>query len=251
MNKKLLKTGGIAALIAAVATAGALSLNGTVAAQSVVQPVAASVVNHMGGGRMGAGAEEAVAKALGIDVATLRSELQAGKTLAALAKEKNVEISVLVEAILTSQRSTLTDAITNGTFMNGRPGGRGGRGEMGGRGGMRIDHVGIAATALGMDATALRTELTAGKTFAQVAESKGVAPSKITDAWVAEYQKQLSAAVTAGTITQADADAKLANAKTRATELLTSNMPQRGPGRNRGGLRGAPQQPVTPPTTSG
>jgi hypothetical protein len=99
-----------------------------------------------------------------------------------------------------------------------------GRGEHGGRG-MGLD---AAATALGMTADELRTELQGGQTIAQVAESKGVDVQAVIDAMVAQAKTHLDEEVASGEHTQAEADQKLADITTRITDSVNNGMPERG-----------------------
>lgn len=77
-----------------------------------------------------------------------------------------------------------------------------------------------AAGALGMTEADLRTALESGQSMAQVAESKGVALQKVIDALVAEAKNRLAESVTAGRLTQAEADAKAANLTGHITRLV-------------------------------
>lgn len=90
-------------------------------------------------------------------------------------------------------------------------GGGGPRGEAGMRGG---GHLEVAATALGITADELRTELQAGSSIAQVAEAKGVSIDTVKAALKADLESRLAQAVTDGKITQAQADERLGDADT-------------------------------------
>ena len=56
----------------------------------------------------------AAAKALGMSESDLRTELQAGKSLAAIAKEKNVSVDTLVAALVAQEKQELADAVKAG-----------------------------------------------------------------------------------------------------------------------------------------
>jgi hypothetical protein len=79
-----------------------------------------------------------------------------------------------------------------------------------GMGGPQQSLVAVAAEKLNMTQADLMTELRNGKTIAQVAESKQVALDTIVDAFVATRQARMVEAVTAGRMTQAQADTMLA-----------------------------------------
>lgn len=90
--------------------------------------------------------------------------------------------------------------------------------------------VAIAAETLGMDQQALVGLLQGGKTIASVAKDKGVALDKIVDAVIAERAEHLKAAVTAGGLTQAQADAMLAHMRVMITAQLSAPFTPRGYG---------------------
>ena len=84
------------------------------------------------------------------------------------------------------------------------------------------------AKVLGITAEELKTEL-ATKSLADVAKAKGIDITKVTDALVAEFKAHLDEEVAAGEHTQAEADAKLAEFKTRMTDMVNNVRPARGP----------------------
>ena len=116
-------------------------------------------------------------------------------------------------------------------------------GERGGPGG-RHGGAGLteAATALGVTADELRTELQSGKTIAQVAQAKGVDVQKVIDAMVAGLKTHLAEEVTSGEHTQAEADQKLADATQRITDMVNNGAPQGGPAGQSDGATTAPSQ---------
>ncbi len=126
--------------------------------------------------------------------------------------------------------------------------GRGGPGM--GRRGVALD---TAATALGVSADELRTALQGGQTIAQVAESKGVDVQTVIDALVAEAKTHLDERVTAGDLTQEEADQRLADLTTRITDGVNNGLPARGDhgfgGRGDHGPDDAPADSSTDTTT--
>ncbi|HEV8623946.1 MAG TPA: hypothetical protein VG034_05760 [Acidimicrobiia bacterium] len=103
------------------------------------------------------------------------------------------------------------------------PGGRGpGRGGFG-----KLD---AAAQALGMSVEDLRSALEGGKTLAAVAKEKGIDVAKVVDALVAEFKAHLDQEVASGIHTQAEADQKLADARTRIEAFVNGTAPAGGPG---------------------
>lgn len=90
----------------------------------------------------------------------------------------------------------------------------------------RVDFTAVA-NALGVSPADLRSEMRAGKTLSEIAEARDVELSKVIDAMVAEHAARLAEKVEAGTLTQAEADAKLAKAKERATRFAQGQKPSR------------------------
>lgn len=97
-----------------------------------------------------------------------------------------------------------------------------------------------AATALGMTQEELKTALKEGKTLAAIATEKGVALQTVIDAQLAEIKEKLTAELTAGTITQAQLDEKLAGAQDRLTKAANGEPPAHGDGKGKwkGGRKG-------------
>jgi hypothetical protein len=98
-------------------------------------------------------------------------------------------------------------------------GGRGGR-----WGGREQSLVAVAAEVLGLERTALVSELNAGRTIAEVAEDKGVAVDAIVDAVLAPRAEVLALALADGRLTQAQADAQLAAMEASITTRLTTPL---------------------------
>ena len=101
-------------------------------------------------------------------------------------------------------------------------------------GGQSNSLVAVAAQTLGMTQTDLLAALNGGKTFAAVAEEKGVALEKIVDAFIAPRTQMLQQAVTAGHLMQAQADANLATMKANVTAQLNAPFTPRGNGMGTG-----------------
>jgi hypothetical protein len=108
--------------------------------------------------------------------------------------------------------------------------GRGGRGA-GGFGGRNeaVSDTSVAAAAIGISEADLTTALTSGQTIAAVAKAHNVDVQKVIDALVADGQSELAAAVKAGTLTQAQADAQQAEVTQRATAQVNGTFGM-GPG---------------------
>jgi hypothetical protein len=275
-RRKLLKLGLGSSLVAVVAAAG-LSAGTPALAQGIAAP-AAALTQHGGGpkGGMGRGGMQlaTVATALSMTEADLRTELQAGKSVADVAASKNVSLDTLVNAVVTAEQTRLQQAVTAGQLTQAQAdtllsnikltlpsqlqtkmvaglgrGFDGGRGGMMGvmKGGMQLTTV---ATALGITEAELRTELQAGKSVADVAAAKNVSLDKVISAIVDAETKNLQQAVTDGKLSQAQADQRIADLKANLPAMLAQKGMfdgGRGPGRGRGGPM--PGQQQTPSAT--
>lgn len=195
-----------------------------------------------GRGGIGHGASLAtIADALNMTEADLQSALQAGKTVADLATEKGVALQTIVDALLAEQKTLLAQAVTDGRLtqeqadarlaelatqlptqlsMAFTPGQRGGdRGMPGGFGpGQSLSTI---ATALGITESDLQTAFQAGKSIADVATEQDVTLDTVMAAIVAEQTTALQQAVTAGRLTQEQADQQLALLKANLPHLLS------------------------------
>ena len=153
----------------------------------------------------------------------------------------------LVDAgtITADQMQSVIDTLAAAGPLGGGHGG----GDHGGRGGHgRGMGLEAAATALGITADELRTQLEAGSTVAEVAAAEGVDVQTVIDAMVAEVTTHLDEEVAEGDLTQAEADTKLADATTRITDGVTNGFPQRG---DRPAPAGAPADDTAPTDTTG
>jgi hypothetical protein len=169
---------------------------------------------------------EAAATALGITADELRAELEAGKTIADVAEERDVDLDSVIAAIVAAgedEHVARVTAMVNGELREHRGHRHHGRGP----------GLGAAAAALDMTVPELREALSAeGATLASVAEEQGVDVQVVIDALVAEAEEHLAQAVEAGRLTRAEADEKLADIEARITERVNSDDP--GPGRGFG-----------------
>lgn len=267
--------GGLAAVVA-------LSVAFGVVTTTFANDQGGLTLEHRGGQGDGAGGLgrgmglTTIATALKMTEADLQSALQLGKTVAALATEKGVALQSVVDALVAEQKTRLAQAVTNGrltqaeadaklaelqsqlptrlsTVFTPRMGGPG-RGMPGGFG--PGGSPATIATALGVTESDLMTAMQAGKSVADVATEKGVDLNTVITAIVTEQTTALKAAVTAGRLTQAQADQQLAQLQANLPHLLSlkgglghggMGHGMGGPGgRGRfGGERGS-QGPVSP-----
>jgi hypothetical protein len=123
--------------------------------------------------------------------------------------------SIVAAADPTAAPSVATTPTTGTTPSTGAD--PGGPGMMGGRH-EAVTDASVVAKAIGITEADLNTALAGGKTVADVSKAHNVAVQTVVDALVADGKGELDAAVKAGTITQAQADAELANLTARATD---------------------------------
>ncbi len=211
----------------------------------------AAVAAHPGGGPglgggSGVNSLTVIAEALGIEEAELLTALQDGQTVAALAEEKGVELTVIVDALVAAhaeQSAAMLESFReNITVQLSEPmtfgmGGRGGFGMGDGFIGRGNDFAAVIAESLGIEQTELVTALQSGQTVAALAEEKGVELTVVVDALAAVHAEQVAAAVEAGRITQEQADARLATFAENITAQLSEPMTF-GMGGGRGGRDG-------------
>ena len=187
-----------------------------------------------------------VANVLGITAAELRTELQT-KSFATVASEKNVDIQKVKDQLLKDYTDKEQAEVAEGkhtqaevdakiaafktkldTIVNTvRPAHGPGMGK-GGPGG-KIASEGVAK-ALGLTTTELQTQLQSGKTLADIAKDSNVDIQKVKDAITADVKAHLDEEVASGEHTQAEADAKLAELKTRLDDIVNGVRPAGGPG---------------------
>jgi hypothetical protein len=117
----------------------------------------------------------------------------------------------LVNAASPTASPTATATTTPATTGGHGAGGLGGRNEA-------VSDTSVVATAIGISEADLMTALSSGQTIAAVAKAHNVDVQKVIDALVADGQSELAAAVKAGTLTQAQADAQKAEVTQRATD---------------------------------
>jgi transposase-like protein len=232
--------------------------------------------SHAGGPRGIAGAGPAartedlqqVAAVIGITSTQLQTEMSAGKTIAAIAKEHSVSAATVISTLVTDENAEIDAAVTAGTLTatqatqmktqttqrvtdmvdgTAPAHGPGGPGGFGGPGG---EDEQVVATAIGITTTQLQTELSGGKTIAAIATAHNVAPSVVISALAASENKEIDQRVTSGQITSAQGAQDKTQTQQRATDEVNGVHPDGGPGPH-GGFGGPPPgAPVGSSTTS-
>jgi hypothetical protein len=136
---------------------------------------------------------------------------------------KSVLDGLVAKGTITQAQADEILAALNAARPAHGPGGHGpGRGGFG-----RLD---AAAKALGMSVDDLRSALDGGKSLATVAKEKGIDVNKVIDALVAEFKAHLDQEVASGIHTRAEADQKLADARSRIEAFVNGTAPAGGPG---------------------
>ena len=130
------------------------------------------------------GAElDAAASAIGITADELRTELKAGKTIAAVAGEHDVDVSTVIDAMVKAATADLKDHITD-IVNNGFP--KPGPGVRFHRFVERHEDFAKIAGVIGISESDLKTAIQSGQSIAQIAQAHDVDPQKVIDALVAE-----------------------------------------------------------------
>ena len=216
--------------------------------------------DHKGPGK----GAEAVATALGITVEELKTELSSGKSIADVAKAKNVDITKVIAAMTAQMKAHLDEEVASGehtqaeadaklaeftarvTEMVNKAGGpkaghKGGPGGKHGKGGFVTDAL---ATVLKTTSTDLHTQLRSGKSIADVATAQNVDIADVKAVLTSDFKTHLAEEVASGKHTQAEADAKLAEFTANLDTMVNRVGPAGGKeGRGhgpRGGREGAP-----------
>ena len=224
----------------------------------------------------------AAAEALNMTEAELIAELQSGKSIKQVADAKNVDIDTVTKAMVAAFKAHLDEEVASGEHTQaeadaklaefktrvtdmvnrvGLPHGKGGHGGRGGHGPAKFATANLA-NVLKVTEAELRTELQSGKTLKQIADAKNVDIDDVKKVLTSDFKAHLDEEVASGEHTQAEADAKLAEFKTRLDDMVNGVRPAGAP-EGRGGKGGhggrhghgpmgdAPAQQGTTPSAQG
>jgi predicted DNA-binding protein (UPF0251 family) len=192
---------------------------------------------------------------IGVSVDELLGALKGGQTLAQIAQAHNVDPQKVVDALVADAKAKLAAAVTagkitqaqadeatanlteritervNNAFARGpKPGPRHGPKGDGTRHPRPGSDLSVAAAAIGVTRDELLAALRDGQTLAQIAQAHNVDSQKVIDALVADAKAKLAAAVTAGKLTQAQADEATAHLTERMTERVNGSWKPGHPG---------------------
>jgi ribosomal protein S20 len=203
-------------------------------------------------GLKGSASLDIAAKDLNMTAADLKTALQGGQSIAALAKSKSVDPQKIINDLVTDATTRIDAAVTSGkitaaeatkmkanlttaigAFVNGmhKP-----LGEPGDVTGTAVPKLGarpsltIVAKDLNMGAAELKTALGNGQSIAALAKSKNVDPQKIINDLVTDATSRIDAAVSSGKITAAQATTMKANLTTAMTAFVNGTGDEFGPG---------------------
>jgi AraC-like DNA-binding protein len=180
---------------------------------------------------------------LGLTEAQLRTQLDGGKTLAQIAKDRGKSVDGLVDKLVADKKARLDEAVEDGRLTraqaneieakmrqaitdfvnNGRPAFdkfRGGPGLFGLAAPDRF--LSTAAGYLGLTEAQLRTQLNSGKTLAQIAKARGKSADGLVDKLVAESKARIEEAVKDGRLTRAEANEIEADLKERVADFVNN-----------------------------
>ena len=212
----------IAGSVAVGGIAGAvLGVPGLSSASTTNSPKNAASPNAPAGKR-GAAVLDAVAKALNMTTADLKQQLSDGKTtIADIAKQRNVDINTVIDAIVGVARSRAEQFVNNPL-----PQRRHGDGPGIGRGvkpmfGAAYD---AAAKAVGISTDELKSEMRSGKTVAQIAKDHNVDVNTVISQTVDALSKQIDQAVTDKKLTAEQASALKNNLTKMVTNLVDGSF---------------------------
>ncbi|MEN6479958.1 MAG: hypothetical protein ABFD20_10010 [Anaerolineales bacterium] len=228
--KRIWKAAGTAALAASLALTGTLAVAAdepTSTPQEAPLRLGGRLGDRRGGPQSDGVVCESVAKALGMTVDELRTQLRDGVTLADLAEDQNVDLAKLRELAQSDRKAGLLEriqeALDDGSidqdvadwYQTGIDEGWIGAS----RTGQSRDVIyEAAAKALDMTAEEVELQLWAGRTLADLADKAGVdladVQVAIENAQQAERQQRIEQAVKDGDITQEQADWLLTGIKT-------------------------------------
>jgi polyhydroxyalkanoate synthesis regulator phasin len=225
-----------AAVVLAAGAGGAYAAGGFGGGGSGTSDSGSGKVVHIEFGAGPAGSE-AVAAYLGLSQSELRTQLDAGKTLAQIATAQGKSVAGLEDVIYNDAKAHLDEAVANGKLTasdeqtmladlkshlddivnnTGPPGGLH----------VRAGFFGPAvATYLGLSETELRSQLENGKTLAEIATAQGKSVDGLKAAILAEAKSHLDEAVAAGKLTSAQAEQLLADLKSHIDDLVNRTGP--------------------------
>ncbi|CAB4661231.1 unannotated protein [freshwater metagenome] len=194
------------------------------------------------------------AKALGMTEAELKTELEAGKSIADVAKAKSIDLDEVIAKLTASFKAHLDEEVASGEHTQAEAdaklaefktrvtemvnkAGLPMRGGKGGHGPQKFATATLATT-LKLTEAELQTQLKSGKTLKQIAEAQNVDIADVKATLKSDFKAHLDEEVASGEHTQSEADAKLAEFTTRLDDMVNGVRPVGGKGGHGPGGKG-------------
>jgi hypothetical protein len=220
--------GGVAGAVLGVPSLSGASSNATTA--TTPTSVAGQQARGKGALRGALGDRfEAAAKALNLTPQQLKEKLSDGKTtIADVAKQQNVPINDVIDAIAAADRKAIEDWVNEPLPFAGGPGvaGKGHAfGRLGAFGG--LDEI---AKALGTTPQQLIQDLMSGKSIKDIAQANHVDVNKLIDDAVKAASDRIDQAEAAGKITADQANNAKSMLRDAITKLVNGDLPKFGNG---------------------
>lgn len=163
---------------------------------------------------------------IGITEAALRTELEAGKSLAEVAVANGKTRDGLIAALSTAAAQAIGTLVDQKGLGTPRGPGGPGRGLL-----VKSEPLAVASTYLGIPQADLMTRVRAGETLAAIAAATaGKSRDGLVAAIVADGNAKIDAAVTAGKVTADQATRLKAGLAEHAARAVDATREQRGPG---------------------
>jgi hypothetical protein len=192
--------------------------------------------------RKGGGEIAAAAKALNLTTEQLLEKLSDGKTtIADVAKEQNVDINTVIDAMVEADRQRIEDFVNN-PLPRFRDGDGKGPGFHFGGFGLGLGKLGAAfdelAKSLGVTTDELQQALRDGKSIADIAKEHNVDINKVIDDMVNAANAKIDEAQQNGMLTEEQANKLKTDLKQHITDFVNGSLPKFGEGLFPGGHDG-------------
>lgn len=209
------------------------------------------------GGFRGGNVVKETATILGVEESAVQEALQAGKTLAAFAEEKGLAKADYLSKLVAAETTAINAEVTAGKLTQEQadkkladlsdqltkqiegtkgafPGGDRGGKDMAKGMGHGSNLVEQTATILSVEPSVVQEAVKAGQTLSAFAVEKGLTEADYVAKLVAAETTAIQAEVTAGKLTQEQADKRLTGLSDRITKQVQSTRPEGGQDQGRG-----------------
>ena len=218
--------GGVAGALLGVPGSSSAQESTTDTTDTDTDPAAATGVDHPRGRHLRFGGLEAAATAIGITEDELRTELEAGKSIAEVAAAHDVDVDTVIDAMVTEATDDIREHIT--ALVNGELPEIGERHFIGRF--LKADFAKVAET-IGITTDELESALRSGQSIAEVAAANGKTAQDVIDVLVADATAKIDAKVASGDLSAERAAELKSNLTERITALVNHTGGfHRGPG---------------------